>query len=164
MRSILSIGVLLFLSIELQAVKIEHAIYLSTIEITKENDDLNIVIKVFEDDLRDALRNFHNQLIDPDDAMFEGQVEEYFRAHLKLAADSNQLDAQLIALRLVGDSYQVEFSAAMDDIAKEIEIEVSYFYELFPTQQNVLNMNLGHVKKYHIFKRVNRKKSFKLID
>lgn len=160
MRSILYVGLFLFFNTGNFFLSDDHAIYLSTLEISEDNGALNLMVKVFEDDLRDALKNSYNQVIDPHSDAFNFQVETYFQSHIKLKIGENQLLWQLSSIELVGDSYQIGFASPATSSEGSISMEVSYFYELFPTQQNVLNLQLRSTKKYHIFKSGNRMKKF----
>lgn len=136
-----------------------HAIYISTLDISENAEGLNVLIKVFEDDLRDAMRDFHGHIIDVEAQSFEQEVSQYFEEHLKIVLDKNIQSLQLLSIELVGESYQVDFILPKSSFTS-VSIEATYFFDLFPTQQNVLNLQLGGKKKYHIFKKGNGGKSF----
>lgn len=127
----------------------EHAIYLSTLKMDVQEQGVQMTIKVFEDDLRDALRAHHGYVIDTTSASFIDEVESYFVDHIKI---DRSLKYAVDHVSLVGDSFVISASSSqiLDDT---IEIEADYFMELFPTQQNVLHFVHGEDTKYHIFKK-----------
>lgn len=128
---------------------VEHAIYLSTIKIEVQEEVVQITIKVFEDDLRDAMRAHHGFVIDTSSATFVEEVQEYFTNHLSIGSD---MSIATRSVSLVGDSYVIT-AFGIQQIESFIRIEADYFMELFPTQQNILHFIHGEVIKYHIFKK-----------
>lgn len=127
----------------------DHAIYLSTLKVEVDEQAVQITIKVFEDDLRDALRAHHGHVIDTTSASFQAEVKAYFDRHLSIGQD---MDLTIERVSLIGDSYVI---TGVDDqkIDGSLQIEADYFMELFPTQQNVLHLVHGDNTKYHIFKK-----------
>lgn len=126
-----------------------HALYLSTIKIEVQEDGLDMTIKVFEDDLRDALRAYHGHVVDTSSTSFQVEVESYFTAHISIA---EELEIAVSSVELVGDSYVISASGT-SMLDSSFDIEANYFMELFPTQQNVLHFVNGDQTKYHIFKK-----------
>jgi len=116
------------------AINEDHAIYLSTIKMEVKSDEISITIKVFEDDLRDALRSHHGYVIDTTSTSFNEEIESYFEKHV------------------------INFSTYRSSIER-LHIKLDYFMELFPTQQNVLHLINKDQTKYHIFKKGNEQLS-----
>lgn len=127
----------------------DHAIYLSTLKMEVKEQGIEITIKVFEDDLRDALRAHHGHIIDTTSASFQEEVDVYFTHHLNLG---KEMDFAVSDVSLVGDSFVIT-AADLQQLDSSVSIEASYFMELFPTQQNVLHFIHGEQTKYHIFKK-----------
>lgn len=127
----------------------DHAIYLSTLKLEVEEQAVRITIKVFEDDLRDALRAHHGHLIDTTSSTFHEEVKGYFDSHLSIG---KHMDLTIEGVSLIGDSYVVT-AVDQQQLDTSILIEADYFMELFPTQQNVLHLVHGDNTKYHIFKK-----------
>ena len=118
----------------------DHAIYLSTLEINVDQNEIEVVIKVFEDDLRDALRNFHSRIMDTSAVLFPDYVAQYFDIHLEIKNGEMLIEPYQNSVKLVGDSYQIKMSAQIVEPIMLLQIQADYFMELFPTQQNVLNL------------------------
>ncbi len=122
----------------------EHAIYVSVIEADIVEDRVEVEIKVFEDDLRDALRPTSDSLT------VEENLVYYFNKHLTIGG--NQGQASLIDHYQEGESYRILMNYNLNEGTNKIEVSASYFMELFPTQQNILKVSLREHKAYHIFK------------
>ncbi len=135
----------------------DHAIYLSTLEINISETKSDVVIKVFENDLRDALRAHFNRRIDTTSQVFEIDVNAYLNAHLSIIFDNKKVTPFVSKVELVGESYQVFMLMEHVRPYQKIEINADYFMELFPTQQNVLHISNNGKKQYYIFKKGNEK-------
>jgi|GEM_PF-2123286 len=131
----------------------DHAVYLSTMELALVEGEVNMVIKVFEDDLRDALRGYHGHVIDTSGISFDQEVAAYMNHHISFDYGHEELAFKCTRVVLVGDSYQVTMETFSEILDAELSISADYFMELFPTQQNVLHLVDGDTQKYHIFKK-----------
>lgn len=128
----------------------DHALYLSLIEIEKQENRTSLTIKVFIDDYQDALKNFKkDKVVFISDETFPVDnttlTKDYFRTYLKLSGGSQTIDLKFVKSEMIGDSYQLEFS--FDEPWTELQIEATYFTELFPTQQNIVIASDGNVKR-----------------
>jgi len=126
---------------------IEHAIYISVLDIQIEESEFRIEIKVFEDDLKDALRPF--MLTDE----FESAVQSYFDEKLSISSNDQVIELELLESRIVGDSRRISMTANLSGEIDQLEIRADYFMELFPDQQNILKLNFQGQKRYYIFKK-----------
>jgi hypothetical protein len=105
---------------------------------------MEIEIKVFEDDLQDALRNYGGSSVK------DSILTAYFNEYVSLTVDREEVWMELEEFSLEGDSYFIRF------VHRELPVEtlllsVPYFMELFPAQQNILKCDLGKQRVYHIF-------------
>ena len=131
----------------------DHAIYLSTIRIHDEDDHLIMQVNIFEDDLRDALRDHHGEVIDTSALDFEIRVNDYMKEHLVINLND---DIRLLVVKdviRVGDTYQVAYSPIPVSSIAKIALEADYLMELFPMQQNILQLEYQDHQYYHIFKK-----------
>ena len=135
----------------------EHAIYLSTIKSIYVDDHLRIEIRVFEDDLRDALRSSEGQHPDTSSTLFDQRLEQYLNRQITISNQQEKVELSLVKKRLVGDSFQVDLVSNSFRYSNQLDLSFSYFFELFPTQQNVLHFRKGEEEWYHIFKKGNEK-------
>ncbi len=130
-----------------------HAVYLSTFNVAVDAREITTEIRVFEDDLRDVIRDFHGTYIDTSSQLFVEKVGEYFNEHAIIKGDHYKIEFEVYELTRAGDSYRIKCRGATPTPAKSLEFAVDYFLELFPTQQNVLNLTNGDQRWYYIFKK-----------
>lgn len=120
----------------------DHAIYISVIEISKNQEVTEIRVKVFQDDLQNAIKNYSGvvALTAPEvfPQKYSNEIESYFREHLKV----NDLSYQLKSSELNGDSYWFTFLSENAEWTK-INATADYLMELFPTQENILKVLLN---------------------
>ena len=102
----------------------DHAIYISVLEI----DAQQMKVKVFEDNLQDALRNDSNS------------IEGYFRKKIKLEINGNPVGFDLSDTSLEGDSYWITFRLRPHEKWESFSLEANYLMELFPDQTNVVKV------------------------
>ncbi len=128
----------------------DHAIYLSLIEIEEGEDDTSVLVKVFTDDLQNAILNFS------EDAKYEGDssycdvnrqlIQDYFNQHLRLKVETEEEYLDFQKSEIKGDSYRIYFTIPKTGW-EEIEITADYFMELYPTQQNITIVTNGDLKR-----------------
>ncbi len=127
----------------------DHAIYLSLIEIEQQDGKTEMVVKVFADDLQDAIRNMDGSLEIESETLFVQNnydlVSSYFANHLQLTNTRDSIGYKLTEGELVGDSYQVKFIFEMP--WQKLSIKANYFMELFPTQQNIVIVTSNGLKR-----------------
>lgn len=133
--------------------RFDHAVYISTINVIVLDNQLEVNIKVFEDDLRDALKNYYKETIDTSHVDFIEKVKSYFEKHLVISMGDVPIDWLNAEIRRVGDSYQYDMQSSHFLIQNEVKIKADYFLELFPTQQNILQLKHKDQRWYFIFKK-----------
>lgn len=120
----------------------DHAIYISVIEIRKQENITEIKVKVFQDDLQNAIKNYSGVVVltapEAFPQKYPNEIESYFREHLKV----NDLSYQLKSSELNGDSYWFTFLSENAEWTK-INATADYLMELFPTQENILKVLLN---------------------
>jgi len=131
----------------------DHAVYLSTVYVDVEETVVIAEVRVFEDDLRAVIQDHTGEVTDTTALRFRDDVLSYFRKYLVLQSAEDYLEWSLDRLTLVGDSYQVHLIAKPinPSLSGTWELKASYFFELFPTQKNVLRFRDGSQKLYHTF-------------
>lgn len=134
------VGFLLFLGS--QNPKADHAIYLSTIEINSNQ----VSIKVFTDDLQDALKNYGDSISKSiDDSQL---INSYFSDRLNMIINQKPKQIELIKSKVEGDATFLYFS--FEDVSdwSSLRLKADYFMELFPDQSNVMTVINGSKKYY----------------
>jgi len=132
----------------------DHAIYISVVEINHNQGDemATIKVKVFTNDMEDALKNAFNKNISLMDASACNQnktdVERYFMKHFSYSVNDKLLDLRLTTCESNGDAIWFHFQIDCPSQWKEVSITADYLMELFPTQSNVVSIHHGDQKRF----------------
>ena len=102
----------------------DHAIYVSVLEI----DSQQLKVKVFSDDLHDALRNDSSS------------IEEYFQKKIKLHINEQLIDFNLKEVSEEGESQWITFKMKTPAVWNSFYLQADYLMELFPDQTNVVKV------------------------
>ena len=125
-----------------------HALYLSMTEVNVEKGSMKVVIKVFSDDLRDALKNHAPAEYQPTDLsqFFSSNkriATDYFNDKLKLLADKSRLTLALEGHTVEGEIHFITFQSHLTTSMKTLSADATFLMELFPTQVNVIKVKSG---------------------
>lgn len=133
----------------------DHAIYIGVVQVEHRQGEktAQIKVKVFEDDLRDAVRAaFPDEYRPGPIADFctthRVQIERYFRQHLQCRINNKPAGLQFISGRLEQDVYLLQFSFSCPEQWESSSIQADFFMELFPTQSNVLHLQHRQEKRF----------------
>ena len=133
----------------------EHAIYLSTIYLDIDEQSIDAEIRVFEDDLRAALRDYTGYITDTTVVRFEEDVLSYFRKYFTLGEADQKVSWTITSLDLVGDSYQIVLTDDRHNLkTRTCQIQADYFFNLFPGQKNILRTTYQDRQVFHIFESI----------
>lgn len=130
-----------------------HAIYLSVTDGEVTEEALHFKVKVFSNDLKDALKNHDPSAYQPAGlSQFflqnEPLAKRYFEEHFQLWNGEQPLELQLESFTIEGDAHFISFRSVVPNNFKELTVKASFFMELFPTQINVVKMKKGAQLKY----------------
>lgn len=118
-----------------------HAVYISVVEINQQE----IRVKVFQDDLQDALRNFNPKSPAIRTNFHCGESGEllsrYFSQKLKVEVNDQNLELDFGSCSEEGDSYWITFITNGPEEWHSISVKDNHFMELFPTQSNIIKIN-----------------------
>lgn len=128
----------------------EHAIYLSVVEISDIDKSVDITVKVFRDDMVDALRNNTDVLESTMDALDHEELRAYFAEHIKLYPATDQ-SLQVRSVTIEGDSFFINLFINRDFSTVQ-QLGLSHFFELFPTQKNIVKISTGGQLHYYTYK------------
>jgi hypothetical protein len=132
-----------------------HAIYVSVLEIESDSDKetASAMVKIFANDLEDAIFNHSDNRLD----LLTGNCDlnselilNYFYDHLQLIIDGNPQKYSFVGCEINDTSLWLTFEFKSPSKWKELAITADYLMELFPTQSNVVSI------KYHGDKRMFR--------
>lgn len=124
----------------------DHALYLSMTEIElTPGANGRVQIKVFSDDLQNALRNYSETYRAADlHQYFEKNralAEQYFQAHFRLSINEKKVSIQLEDFQIENDAHFITFHFSPPTNIQQISLEADFFMELFPTQTNVVKVS-----------------------
>ncbi|WGK65179.1 DUF6702 family protein [Croceiramulus getboli] len=137
----------------------QHKFYLSVSEVgySEEDQALQVIIRVFYDDLEDVLQERYDPKIRVDETadqeVLDAWIERYLSQKFKVTVNGQARSGNFLGKRYEDDqvvSY-LEFKNVSDP--KVIEVENTVLMDLTPEQKNMMHF---HIK--------NKKKSFLLID
>lgn len=134
----------------------DHALYLSVVEIEHEkgSHDASIKIKVFIDDMEDAILNEQQQnIVLSDPSAFKSQkemLERYFSNHFLFSVNKEKQKISLSRTELNGDAIWFYFHVNCIGNWNEVSVKANYLTELFPTQSNVVSIQ--HEGKKHFIR------------
>ncbi len=121
----------------------DHGIYLSVSEVSlsKDNSQSHINIKIFSDDFENILR-FYNKgkLSTTDICAKESLILSYFTKYMPIKINDKYIKLQWSGCEKIGDSLSLHFSFTCPADGKELKIKATFFTELFPSQQNIIQI------------------------
>lgn len=124
----------------------DHAFYISVIEINHgaHSKEAELTVKVFQDDMQDALRNA-SQSKEAKEALrfcsdYEEELSNYFEAHMSLYLNDDPTLLRFNACEAVGDVYQLNFTVDCPEEWDELTITADFLMELFPTQSQMVHI------------------------
>lgn len=131
-----------------------HALYISVVEITHSTASKKalISVKVFSDDLQDALKNHSETYIpgplDQFAKMNRPLIEKYFNKYFQCSINKETTGLTLKKIEVENDAHFIYFEVVSPAIWDEIIIEAPFFMELFPSQSNIITIKNGENTSY----------------
>lgn len=122
---------------------IDHGIYLSVSEVSlsKDNSKSHINIKIFSDDFENILRLYNKGKLSPTDICSkESLILGYFTKNMPIKINDRYIKLQWSGCEKIGDSMSLHFSFTSPTNGKELKIKATFFTELFPSQQNIIQI------------------------
>lgn len=131
-----------------------HAIYLSLVEV--DHKDLGIVatvkVKVFADDMEDAMMNAFKKRINFLDASScdsgKSEVEAYFEKYFSYRINNKLATLTLVNCEANGEAIWLYFKIDCPDKWTRVEVKANFLMELFPTQANIITIYHGDEKRF----------------
>jgi hypothetical protein len=132
----------------------DHGIYLSVSEVRLSKSQSLIKIKIFLDDFENILRLYNNgKLSSTDICAKESLILSYFTKNMPIKINDKFIKLQWSGCEKIGDSLALQFSFDNPSDGKELKIKATFFTELFPSQQNIIQIkNVGSSDRYLKFK------------
>lgn len=132
----------------------DHAIYISVIKIHHELHQpiATLQMRVFADDLKDALRNkfgYEAILEKPTFCKdYENYLNGYFKKGFVCTINEAAVAYKLANCERVAEVYELEFTMECPTKWRTAKIDAPFFMELFPNQSNVVHVENGGTKRF----------------
>ena len=131
-----------------------HDIHLSVTEITKEEDKIEVVIKIFYDDLQAAMGLVPGEELPDTYSGAEDLISEYISKNFVLKLNDQLLDLQLsesvALLPAIWNTFTIG-NFNWSDNGNSLEIKNQLMINLFDDQKNIVKIDLGEKRKDIIF-------------
>ena len=133
-----------------------HKFYVSLtqIEYVKEEQSLQIISRMFLDDIEDALKEFSSEDLrispDSEDTTYDEIIENYFRSKLKLEIDGKKISWNFVGKSIDNDMLVVYLEVTSLRRINSIIITNEVLFEIFEEQQNIVRTQINNQKKSFI--------------
>lgn len=131
-----------------------HAIYIGVVQMShvENRPSADIIVKVFQDDLQDVLKNaFDLKKMEAEIAyynQYQLEIEQYFQNHLSCSINGQSMSLRLKKGEKAAEVYLLSFEIACPEVWKTVDIRADFFMELFPIQSNILHVENGKKKRF----------------
>ena len=125
---------------------VDHALYIGVIHIEhQEGSTLSKMdIKVFSDDLQNALKNEFNWKELPDLSVacevHSTALQQYFQKHLTIWINKEPVYPQLQTCDNNSEVYILKYTFSTPNKWQTLDLQADFLMELYPTQSNVLQV------------------------
>ena len=132
-----------------------HAIYISVanIDIQAKENVLLISLKVFSDDLEDAIHNHtgvREKVVGRSDFTDLSEViEDYINQKFKIFLDEKQVPLQVSSCENIGDTTWIYLTGETGDFKNSIRVSNLVLFEVFDTQKNIVEIEYSGEKYYY---------------
>ncbi len=144
----------------------KYYISLTNIEYKKENNSLQITVKLFIDDLQETINNTYNTnhelTLQNERSVVDSLIVKYSTDHFKI--ELNETATKYLYLGKEYDSDVVYLYFEIENIQNfySIGIQNNMLIEFFPEQKNIVKLNINKRKKSFILTSDNDKEMFDL--
>ncbi|WP_103071117.1 DUF6702 family protein [Aquimarina sediminis] len=144
---------LFILSTCLSSFTVVHKFYVSVtqVEYNKEQKSLQIISRIFIDDIEDLLKERYSESIDLDESKKDPEVQKYLSAYLGQKL-SFVVNGKKVPFTFIGKEYEEDLVICyleIEDISSLDTIEVTnqVLMDLFDEQQNIIHVKKGDQRK-----------------
>ena len=134
-----------------------HALHLSTFEMiyNTKNQHATVRMRVFEDDLIDAIKNANPDLPAVNNLEFVvvrmKEIEQYFQQHFQLNFDGQTSTVRFTNGHVEGDVYWLHLDLIFPEKTQNCTLQADYLMELFDDQSNIGTVILNGEKQFFRF-------------
>lgn len=154
---------LLFFVIPLLTSAMAHKFYVSTtkIEYVKDKQSLQIISKIFLDDLEDVLQERYDKNLSYGTKKESEREEEFLKEYL-LKKFEISLNGKRVEYDYIGREYEIDMIKIYLEVTgvsevRSIEVSNSMLMEMFEEQQNIIHYKAGDLRRSLILEKENPK-------
>ena len=141
-----------------------HPVYISTSEITINQNKALLKIKIFRDDLEDGLRMYHNKSISIDSQLKlvneSKYVDEYIMNKFILSINDDIIKLSSSEFKLENDVVEISNIFLYKKKIRELNIINSILFEIYKIQKNVIFINKDGKSDFYTFSQSDKEKTF----
>ena len=141
-----------------------HPVYISTSEITINQNKALLKIKIFRDDLEDGLRMYHNKSISIDSQLKlvneSKYVDEYIMNKFILSINDDIIKLSSSEFKLENDVVEISNIFLYKKKIRELNIINSILFEIYKIQKNVIFINKDGKNTFYTFSQSDKEKTF----
>ena len=130
-----------------------HKFYVSitSIEFVKEKSSLQIITKIFTDDIENALRKEYDKTISLDSQKETEEADEFLKQYI-LQKIKIKINGKPVKLDYIGKEYDTDMVVAYIEVTgisdfKTVEIENKVLMEMFPEQKNIIHLKTSKSRR-----------------
>lgn len=155
------VGLVFFLCTAFSAEMHKFYVSVTLIEFNQEQKSIQIVSRIFIDDLEDVIQERYDPAIKLQSPEKEKQIDELIKNYLKqkIAID---IDGKEVALNFIGKEYENDLILCYMEIDgipdfSSIEISNKLLMDVFDQQQNIIHVKKGNSRKSLFLEEINSK-------
>ena len=141
-----------------------HPVYISTSEITINQNKALLKIKIFRDDLEDGLRMYHNKSISIDSQLKlvneSKYVDEYIMNKFILSINDDVIKLSSSEFKLENDVVEISTIFQFKKKIRSLNIINSILFEIYKIQKNVIFINKDGKNTFYTFSQSDKEKTF----
>lgn len=130
-----------------------HKFYVSTtnVEYVKEKQVVQVITKIFIEDVEQALQARYNPSISLDSPKEKASDEEYLKKYV-LQKMKISINGNPVALKYIGKEYDIDIVNMYFEVEgvsefNSIEIENKVLFDMFPEQQNIVHLKTSESRR-----------------
>ena len=148
----LSIAVLIVL-ISLTSFMSFHKYYVSVtdIEYATEAKSLQVISRLFVDDMEKVLQERYNDSIKIEDKLVDTYIEKYYSKKLLISIDNELKQFNFIGKEIEDDMVHCYFEIENISNIETISVTNKLLFDVFDSQQNITHLKINNKKKSFLF-------------
>ncbi|NQY29745.1 MAG: peptidase E [Flavobacteriaceae bacterium] len=148
----LSIAVLIVL-ISLTSFMSFHKYYVSVtdIEYAAEAKSLQVISRLFVDDMEKVLQERYNDSIKIEDKLVDTYIEKYYSKKLLISIDNELKQFNFIGKEIEDDMVHCYFEIENISNIETISVTNKLLFDVFDSQQNITHLKINNKKKSFLF-------------